>query len=268
MSTSAKNIVKKFYQTDFVKDAQAGMSLLHDDIVLIWNSTEGLTIMHQKEIVETFEEVSRTYEELRIEVSHVLEDENLVNATCYDTTSFYIEVRFQPIIDIVKTWYLCPGEDLQLYVNSIHDEYLWSNGKTDSEITINKAGSYSVTVYNVLEGRSKCGVTETIQVLDTEIPKSVAIIETDWTVNNNSIEVYVDGMESYLFSIDGDVYQSSNVFNNLEAGDYTVYVKNERDCLLYSEDVYLLNYPKFFREIYFPIIIITIIIWGEKLWII
>ena len=172
--------------------------------------------------------------------------ENLVNATCYDTTSFYIEVRFQPIIDIVKTWYLCPGEDLQLYVNSIHDEYLWSNGKTDSEITINKAGSYSVTVYNVLEGRSKCGVTETIQVLDTEIPKSVAIIETDWTVNNNSIEVYVDGMESYLFSIDGDVYQSSNVFNNLEAGDYTVYVKNERDCLLYSEDVYLLNYPKFF----------------------
>ena len=170
----------------------------------------------------------------------------MVNATCYDTTSFYIEVRFQPIIDIVKTWYLCPGEDLQLYVNSIHDEYLWSNGKTDSEITINKAGSYSVTVYNVLEGRSKCGVTETIQVLDTEIPKSVAIIETDWTVNNNSIEVYVDGMESYLFSIDGDVYQSSNVFNNLEAGDYTVYVKNERDCLLYSEDVYLLNYPKFF----------------------
>ncbi len=43
-----------------------------------WNSTEGLTIMHQKEIVDTFEEISRTYEELRIEVSHVLEDENFV----------------------------------------------------------------------------------------------------------------------------------------------------------------------------------------------
>ena len=78
MSTNTKNIVKKFYQTDFVTDPQAGMSLLHDDIVLIWNSTEGLTIMHQKEIIETFEEVSRTYEELRIEVSHVLEDDNFV----------------------------------------------------------------------------------------------------------------------------------------------------------------------------------------------
>ena len=54
MSTTAKNIVKRFYQTDFVTDAQAGKSLLHDDIVLVWNSTEGLTIMHQKEIVETF----------------------------------------------------------------------------------------------------------------------------------------------------------------------------------------------------------------------
>ncbi len=35
MSTTAKNIVKKFYQTDFVTDAQAGKSLLHDDIVLV-----------------------------------------------------------------------------------------------------------------------------------------------------------------------------------------------------------------------------------------
>ena len=78
MNTNAKHIVKKFYQTDFVTDAKSGISLLHDDIVLIWNSTEGLTIMDKKEIVKTFEEVSRTYEQLRIEVSHVLEDENFV----------------------------------------------------------------------------------------------------------------------------------------------------------------------------------------------
>ena len=78
MSTNAKNIIKKFYQTDFVTDAKSGISLLHDDIVLVWNSTEGLTIMDKKEIVKTFEEVSRTYEQLRIEVSHVLEDENFV----------------------------------------------------------------------------------------------------------------------------------------------------------------------------------------------
>ena len=78
MSRNAKHIVKKFYQTDFVTDAKSGISLLHDDIVLIWNSTEGLTIMDKNEIVKTFEEVSRTYEQLRIEVSHVLEDENFV----------------------------------------------------------------------------------------------------------------------------------------------------------------------------------------------
>lgn len=78
MSRNAKHIVKKFYQTDFVTDAKSGVSLLHDDIVLIWNSTEGLTIMDKNEIVKTFEEVSRTYEQLRIEVSHVLEDENFV----------------------------------------------------------------------------------------------------------------------------------------------------------------------------------------------
>tara|TARA_B100000795_G_scaffold112372_1_gene83161 strand:+ start:8491 stop:8904 length:414 start_codon:yes stop_codon:yes gene_type:complete len=78
MNTSAKNIVKSFYQANFVTDAKDVEKYLHKDIVLVWNSTEGLTIMHHKEIIETFQEVSRTYNELRIEVSHVLEDENFV----------------------------------------------------------------------------------------------------------------------------------------------------------------------------------------------
>ncbi|MGK0387073.1 MAG: ketosteroid isomerase-like protein [Patiriisocius sp.] len=78
MSTGAKDIVKNFYKADFVKDTEEVKKYLHEDIVLIWNSTDGLTIMHHKDIVDTFHEISRTYNELRIEVSHLLEDENHV----------------------------------------------------------------------------------------------------------------------------------------------------------------------------------------------
>ena len=190
--------------------------------------------------------LDENYENELIRQEIFVRAENSVNAMCYDTTSFFIEVNSRPIIDIDKTWYLCPGEDVQVYLNSVHDSYLWSNGTTGSEITIDKSGMYSVTVFNIIKGYSECSVTETIQVLDIEIPKSYEVTTKDWTTNENSIQIEVDGTENYLFSIDGDVYQSSNTFNNLEAGDYIVYVKNETDCLLYSEEVYLLNYPKFF----------------------
>jgi len=190
--------------------------------------------------------LDENYENELIRQEIFVRAENSVNAMCYDTTSFFIEVNSRPIINIDKTWYLCPGEDVQVYLNSFHDSYLWSNGTTGSEITIDKSGMYSVTVFNIIKGYSECSVTETIQVLDIEIPKSYEVTTKDWTTNENSIQIEVDGTENYLFSIDGDVYQSSNTFNNLEAGDYIVYVKNETDCLLYSEEVYLLNYPKFF----------------------
>ena len=114
MSTNAKNIVKKFYQTDFVTDAKSGISLLHDDIVLIWNSTEGLTIMDKKEIVKTFEEVSRTYEQLRIEVSHVLEDENFVTIRY----KYYIKTIENPeeelgIAHFIAIWEIKDGKSIK-----------------------------------------------------------------------------------------------------------------------------------------------------------
>jgi len=74
----------------------------------------------------------------------------------------------------------------------------------------------------------------------------IDITTEEWTSFNNTIQIGVNGTENNMFSIDDDVYQSSNIFNNLEAGEYIVYVKNENDCLVYSEEVYILNYPKFF----------------------
>lgn len=78
MNKSAKHIVKTFYNVDFVKDTEAIKTCLHKDVQLVWNSTDGLTIMDYNAIVETFKEISRTYQELRIEVSHVLEDDDFV----------------------------------------------------------------------------------------------------------------------------------------------------------------------------------------------
>ncbi len=78
MSKSAKNVVKEFYNCNLVTEPEKVLSLIHDDVELIWNSTDGLTIMKHSEILDTFKEIQRTYKDLRVEISHILEDEDYV----------------------------------------------------------------------------------------------------------------------------------------------------------------------------------------------
>ena len=190
-------------------------------------------------LLENFEN-QMSMQEIFVRVEHP-ED-----PTCFDTTSFFITLTYQSVININKTWYMCPGEDVTLFLDSVHENYLWSNGALSSEIVVNSPGTYTVTVNDSLDDDSTCAVTETVQVIEAPFPTAINIITEDWTSSSNSIKIEVDGSDNYLFSIDDDVYQSTNSFNDLEAGDYMVYVKNEYDCLVYSEAVYLLNYPKFF----------------------
>ncbi len=78
MSKKAKELVKDFYQSDILGDETVLKRFFHPELILIWNSIDGLTIMNHEDIIAFFSEIRRTYHDLRIEVSHLLEDENHV----------------------------------------------------------------------------------------------------------------------------------------------------------------------------------------------
>lgn len=78
MSKSAKEIVRNFYLSNILKDESVLEKFFHPELILIWNSTNGLTIMNYSDIVDFFAEIRRTYYDLRVEVSHLLEDDNHV----------------------------------------------------------------------------------------------------------------------------------------------------------------------------------------------
>lgn len=50
----------------------------HPEMVLLWNSSDGLSIMHYNDLVEFFSEIRRTYQDFRVEISHLLEDDTYV----------------------------------------------------------------------------------------------------------------------------------------------------------------------------------------------
>ncbi|AFL82106.1 hypothetical protein Aeqsu_2653 [Aequorivita sublithincola DSM 14238] len=74
MSNKAKELIRDFYRSDILKDETVMERFFHPDLVLIWNSPIGLSIMHHDEVISFFSEIRRSYYDLRVEVSHLLAD--------------------------------------------------------------------------------------------------------------------------------------------------------------------------------------------------
>jgi len=171
--------------------------------------------------------------------------ENNTHTDCYTTTAFSVNVIEQPLLLMDEQWSICENESIEIVADTGYDEYLWSTGDTTPVITVDQAGTYELTVANVLDG-VRCETSKIITVLESTIATIINVETTDWTQNDNTISIQVEGSGDYEYSIDGVNYQDSNIFNNLLIDDYLVYVRDKNGCGIITEEVYLLYYPNFF----------------------
>tara|TARA_A100000171_G_C2139293_1_gene153329 strand:- start:2836 stop:3249 length:414 start_codon:yes stop_codon:yes gene_type:complete len=137
MSTSAKDIVKNFYRTDILKDESVVETFFHKEIELIWNSTDGLSILHYTDLANFFTEARRSYNDLRIEVSHVLEDGGHVTIRY----KYYIRTMENPDEELGIAHFICIWEvkDGKLYRG-----YQVSQPATDKDDTTESYGRVKV----------------------------------------------------------------------------------------------------------------------------
>ncbi|MCH9660021.1 MAG: nuclear transport factor 2 family protein [Bacteroidetes bacterium] len=111
MSKSAKEIVRNFFLSKLLTDNSVMETYFHPDVVLIWNSASGLSILHYEELDAFFKEVGRTYADLRVEVSHLLEDEGHVTIRY----KFYVRTIENPdeelgIAHFISIWEVKDGK--------------------------------------------------------------------------------------------------------------------------------------------------------------
>lgn len=79
MKTQAKDIVKALYNSNILNDTSIAKKFFHPEISLIWNSaTDGLSLLNFDDLVQFFQEISRSYIDMRVEVSHILQEDNFV----------------------------------------------------------------------------------------------------------------------------------------------------------------------------------------------
>jgi len=74
MTRKPKEVIRDFYRSDILEDESVLERYFHPDLVLIWNSANGLTIMNYEDIINFFEEIKRSYNDLKVEISHLLAD--------------------------------------------------------------------------------------------------------------------------------------------------------------------------------------------------
>lgn len=169
------------------------------------------------------------------------------NDKCYQIVELNLTLVNGPIIAISDVVSLCQNKEVEVHAGSGFDSYLWSTKATTESIIITEAGSYSVMVTQN-HGGVICSSTKDFQVKlsNTATIKNLAV--KDWTDADNSIEVELadTSLGNYEYSIDGNTYQDNNIFSGLTTGDYIVYVRDKNGCGTVNQEVFLLNYPKFF----------------------
>ncbi|MDC6366721.1 MULTISPECIES: T9SS type B sorting domain-containing protein [Flavobacteriaceae] len=166
---------------------------------------------------------------------------------CSQIAQVAINLQASPIIEIDENAVICEDEVLILDAGPDFDSYLWSTSETTSSVILYEPGSYWVTVTQETNGLL-CNTTQDIEVSLANAPIITSIDIEDWTESENVIEVYLSNASvgDYEYSIDGINYQDSNIFTDLERGEYTVYVREKSGCGYTNQMVYILNYQKFF----------------------
>lgn len=164
---------------------------------------------------------------------------------CYSDYPVNLRVNTFDTVLVDETIGLCENESLILDAGNGFSSYEWNTNPPQftQQITVNSGGIYEVTLTNA----SNCSKIKTFTIEASGIATIEDIIINDFQDNNTAtIVISSSSLGDYEFSLDVVNYQDSNVFSNLSAGEYTVYVQDKKGCGIVFETFYILDYPKYF----------------------
>ncbi len=179
-------------------------------------------------------------------------------STCFETTFFEIFNHRAPRFEIdTSLQYFCEnisGDQQTFQVIDPQDIYTyeWINSlgyvvSTTDTLTIGIADIYTLTA-TTTDGFN-CTASKEVELVGVEPAVITDVIVLEYYVHENySLEVVYEGNGFYEFAlndIDGP-YQDEPKFVNLDAGIYTVYVREKNGCGISSKEVLVFGFPRFF----------------------
>ncbi len=164
-------------------------------------------------------------------------------ADCYSIVPITLKVNvFLPAVLSPKSVFICNHTPAPLIAPAGYSGYLWNTGNSTKTINVSAAGVFEV---EITDGKG-CKNKQTFTVTDSEKATITNVLIFDFN-EENSFEVQFTGNGSYVFSIDGVHFQNSPLFQNVAIGEYSVNIKDQKNCgTTTSSPFYVLDYPRFF----------------------
>lgn len=156
---------------------------------------------------------------------------------CFAVVRLSLTLNPKPVLELPEKIEFCKGKTVTLDAGNGFATYLWNTGDTTQTITVSAAGNYSVTVSN----NFGCQSSDQIQVNYIILPEITAV-----TVNNGSATVTLSAAGNFEYSLDNFTWQTSNIFNNLNIGEYIVYVRTKEGCFIGQKPFSIFNIPNAF----------------------
>jgi gliding motility-associated-like protein len=165
------------------------------------------------------------------------------NGDCTNPTRVAVEVRVyaQPVVTDENDLVLCESEGkLELDAKLSGLSYLWSTGEMWQTIEVKKGGEYSVKITTAAP--ESCSATKKFTVTEHFIPKI-----TDINVDETTVTINLEKPASYYeYSTNGEDYQSSNVFYEVQGGLQKGYVRDTNCSTSDEKSFVVIAAPKFF----------------------
>ncbi len=145
-------------------------------------------------------------------------------ASSYDSI-FYVRVTVKesPSLILSGNTYLCSGSSVTLTAQSTGGVFLWSNGSTQSSISVSMSGTYSVTVSNAFG----CVASATTQVTDVTNPPA-DILGYNHVCEGGSVLLQAIGGTSFVW--DDGTNTNVRTVTPETTSTYTVTVSNTYGC--------------------------------------
>ena len=180
---------------------------------------------------------------------------------CFDVGSFNIRVDLLPEFTLADEYILCadingteeipilPIIDTGLDISNYSFE--WSlDGRvllleTGNNIIATQGGNYTVEVSNITTG---CNSTATTVVTVSSPPTVFASIISYAFIEDNVIQVTATGTgeQEYEYSLDNGLWQESDTFYDVSAGDHIVMARDINGCGIGSASIIVMDYLLFF----------------------
>ena len=132
----------------------------------------------------------------------------------------------------------CEGEDITMFANTtlVTPTYLWDTGETTDSKTVSVAGTY---VVEVTDNCTTIEITFYFEEIETPIIESVIS-------DGSSIVISTSNTGDFLYSLDGNSFQTNNIFDDQDGGLYTIYVKGQGCNDVVTSNHLHFYIPKFF----------------------